>query len=226
MLNKLKRYFSDKIYEIHLFHIIGIKKDEYATFQIISITKRKSRRTWFINNLYFPLIVIFFPYILTIIHIAFNTISFNKNLIDLAITGSLTMLGINVLRSASTAVTDKFEDPKNFEKYEGDLANLKDQLNGIKGKLRSMVVAFTFLGGALYLIQVGQFINSSNGWIYLFFALIVICTTVSIVYGRMIYLIETNFLDNDEVVKLLFTKLDNQTNDFNQLAEQLAKQGL
>lgn len=222
----IKRYFIDKVYEVHLFRLIGIRKNEYATFQIISIPKKYAKSTWLFNNLYFPLTVIFFPYILTIVHIAFNTIPFNKSFLDLAITGSFTMLGINVLRSASTAVTEKFDDFRISDEYAGNLGALKDQLNGIKGKLRSMVVAFTFVGGALYLIQVGQFINSTNNWIYLFFAIIFLCTSLSIIFGRLIYLIETNFMDNDEVVKLLFKKLNDQTNDFNQLADQLSKQGL
>ena len=226
MFKSINQYFKNKIYEVHLFRLIGIRRNEYATFQIISIPKKNTKTTWLFNNLYFPLIVIFFPYILTIVHIAFNTIPFNKSFLDLAITGSFTMLGINVLRSASTNVTEKFDDLKIPDEYAGNLGTLKDQLNGIKGKLRSMVVAFTFVGGALYLIQVGQFINSTNNWIYLFFAIILICTSLSIIFGRLIYLIETNFMDNDEVVRLLFKKLINQTNDFNQLADQLSKQGL
>jgi hypothetical protein len=82
------------------------------------------------------------------------------------------------------------------------------------------------MGWGLYLLQIGQFVNTSHPVIYLILIVAVLLTGASILYGHFIYLMKTNLFDREEVITLLFGQLLNQKNEFNQLEELLKKQGL
>lgn len=219
-------YFSNKIYELHLFRVLGFSMKDYATFKIVSTSKQKNSGTWFFNNLYFPVMIIVSPIILTIVHNSFNTVAYHKSFLEILISGSLTLLGINVVRTASTAISEKLDGSKVPQQFADQIDNVFGEIEGIKSKLERRVWIISFTGWGLYLLQIGQFINDSNNLVYLILVCVILLAIASILYGRFIYLMKSNLFDKEEVITLLFGKLLNSKNEFTHLESQLKKQGL
>jgi len=226
MCKSIANYFSSKRYELHLFRIFGLSAKDYATFKIASTAKRRNAGVWFFNNLYFPLMVIISPIVLTIVHNFFNTVEYNKSLIEILISGSLTLLGINVLRTASTAITEKIDDSIVPPQLTDKINDVFVEIDTIRSKLERRIWIITFFGWGLYLLQIGQFVNAKHSFIYVILISVALLTTASILHGRFIYLMKTNFLDTEEAITLLFTKLLNSKNEFNKLENLLKSQGL
>lgn len=222
----IKDYFSGGTFKKHCFKVIGFSSKEYATIKIIAFSKKKNAKVWYFNNLIFPFLVIYVPYVATVIHRNFNTISFNKTIVDLTITGSLSLLGLNVLRSASTYISEKLDESKIPSEFTNSIDVLKSELSSIKSTLKTWVFSLTVFGTIIYIIQVIQLINGTSNIIYIFIFSIISITALSILAGRFIYLLETNFLDNDEVIRLLFKVVNNQNNDFKKLEDKINQLGL
>jgi|GEM_PF-3028488 len=220
-----RRILQKSIVE-HIFWLVGFSSKEYATIKIISFSKKRNAKVWFFNNLFFPVLIIYAPYIASIIHRKFGTLSFDKSLLELTITGSLSLVGINVLRSASTYIAEKLDESKVPLEYAGSLDNLKSEISAIKGTLKSWVFLLTVLGAFLFLIQAIQLINGDHEAIFYFVLVITVVTALSILAGRFIYLLETNYFDNEEVVRLLFRVVKNQKTDFDKLEGEIKKMGL
>ncbi|MEJ0106143.1 MAG: hypothetical protein WDO19_27890 [Bacteroidota bacterium] len=214
------------MYELHLFKLLGFSNKDYATYKIISTSKKRNAGAWFFNNLWFPLLVVISPIGLTIVHHYFNTVAYQKTFLEILISGSFTLLGINVIRTASTAISEKLDESMIPAQLSGQVEGLIPEINSIKSKLDRRVWFITFGGWALYLLQIGQFVNTSHSFIYLILVIVIILTFTSILYGRFIFLMKTNVFDTEEVVSLLFGKLIRQRDDFNQLEDLLKKQGL
>ncbi len=66
------------------------------------------QKYWLINNVAIPLIILYLPYVFTLINEDFGSIIFHKTFQNLTLTGSLTMLGINVMRANLTSVSVYF----------------------------------------------------------------------------------------------------------------------
>jgi len=226
MCKKIEKYFSDRIYEKHLFRLIGFSSKEYATIKIIAYSKKQNAKVWYFNNFFFPLCIVYIPYTATIIHNHFQTVPFSKTLLELTITGSLSLVGLNVLRSASTYISEKLDESKIPNQFSNNIDLLKSELSAIKGNLKTFVFALTVIGTLLYIIQAIQLINGTNNVIYYFISVIGLVTFLSILVGRFIYLMETNFFDNEDVVILLFQVVNNQKNEFESLKNQINKIGL
>lgn len=226
MWNSCKQYFRNRKYEYHGFRIIGFSKKDYTTYKTVSVSKIRSSDNWFFNNLYFPVMVIISPVLLIAIHYFFNTIAYNRSLLDILITGSLTLLGINVLRTASTTMSEKVDLPDkrsaDISKYEKLILEVDD----IRSKLDRRTWVLTLIGWLVYFSQVGQFVTNSHSVIYIFVIGVILLTFVSIIYGRFIFIMKTNVLGNDEVAKALFGSLPNQSNDYDELKNRLNKQGV
>lgn len=227
MCKKIKSYFASKKYELHFIKLLGFSEKDYTTFKVISISKKKTAGMWFTNNLYFPLFVIFLPYSLTIVHQLFNTITFDKSLINICISGSITLLGINVLRTSSTIISEKLK----YNNVPPDLApNIEEvelEILAIKKKLATRSWILSVAGLILYFLQIGLFINDSN-IIAAYGCVFIICilSLFSILLGRFISLLETNVFDKEEAIRLLFRKLITQKEDYSKLETQLTQQGI
>ncbi len=226
MFNKLSIYVASKKYEVHLFKILGFTNQEYSTYQIVATARQKRTNLWFFNNLFFPGMVIVSPIFLTIIHNYFNTVAYHKPLTEILIGGSLTLLGINVIRTASTTISEKLIPGNVPENFAGRITDLIDEIDIIRNKLERRVWYLSFGGWGLYILQIGQFVNTSHPFIYVILALVIVLTLVSVLHGRFIVLMKTNILDTEESVTLLFGRLLSQKNDFTDLESKLKEQGL
>lgn len=226
MCKNVKQYFLSGQYQLHLFYLMGFTKKEYATYKIVSVSKNRNRLGWLFNNLAFPLLVIISPWILTWVHYYFGTIKFNKTIVEILIGGSVTLLGINVLRTTSTSVADKLDEPKVPMQYNGQLDTLYEEINAIKNKLDRRSWILTFLGWGMYLLQIGQFVDTSRGIIYFVIFFAVILMLVSVIHGRFIYLMKTNLFNQEKMVSLLFSKLLSQGDEYNDLENQLKNLGI
>jgi hypothetical protein len=226
MRKKVKEYISNRLYELHIFRILGFSGKDYATFKIVSTSKHKNSGTWLFNNFYFPLMVVVSPFILTLVHNTYNTVAYKKTLLEILISGSFTLIGINVIRTASTSISEKLDDSKVPTQFKDQIDNLFGEIDGIRNKLERRVWVISYIGWGLYLLQIGQFVNDSSWVIYIILSIVIILTLASIIHGRFIFLMKTNLFDKEEVVMLLFGKLLGQKNDFKQLEELLKNQGL
>lgn len=226
MGKKLKIYFASKKYEVHLFKFLGFTSQEYSTYQIVATARQKRTNLWFFNNLYFPSLVITSPILLSIIHHYFNSIAYHKSLTEILIGGSVTLLGINVIRTASTAISEKLVPNNIPENFVGRVSELVEEIDIIRSKLERRVWYLTYSGWFLYILQVGQFVNTSHPIIYVILAIVISLTLISVLHGRFIVLMKTNILDTEESVTLLFGRLLSQKNDFTDLESKLKEQGL
>lgn len=226
MINKVKLYFENKKHELHFFHLLGFSEKDYATYQIISVSKKKTAGIWYGNNLIFPVVVIFLPYILTIVHNNYGTVEFNKSLTDICIAGSLSLLGINVLRTSSTIISEKL----NLENIPSELApkteEVISEINAIKKKLSIRSWILSAIGMILYFLQIGLFVKNEGAFIFWFVVGITFVTLFSIFLGRFISLLESNIFDKEDAIRLLFRKLITQKEDYVSLEQKLNKQGL
>jgi hypothetical protein len=226
MCKEIVNYFSSKKYQLHLFRLFGFSNKDYATFKILSTSKKRNSGWWFFNNLYFPLMVIVSPIILTIVHNYYNTVAYNKSFIEIIISGSLTLLGINIVRTASTAIGEKLDGTNIPAQLKDQIDSLIAEIDSIKSKLDRRVWFISFFGWGLYLLQIGQFVNNSHSFVYVILLVVIILAITSVLYGRFIYLMKTNIFDREEVVTLLFGKLLSAKDDFTQLESVLQNQGL
>lgn len=226
MWKKIINYFKSKIYELHFFRLLGFSEKDYTTFKVISISKKKTSGVWFTNNLYFPLVVIFLPYILTIVNYCFQTTTFNKSWVNICISGSITLLGINVLRTSSTIISEKLK----YDNVPIDLVpkieEVESEILAIKKKLATKSWILSIIGLILYFLQIGLFINDSKNAVYWFIVIICLLSLFSIFLGRFISLLETNVFDKEDAIRLLFKKLITQKEDYSKLETQLTNQGL
>lgn len=219
-------YFVSEVYKKHGFLLLGFNKKDYATFQMLSASKKKSRSTWFENNLGWPLFVIFLPWGFALLHRGFNTVAYDKTLLDIAISGSLTLVGINVLRSTFILISDRLDDTKIPEELKDGWPEVLGEIKGMKEKIKWKVWFFSVVGTVLYVIQVTQMVNATVSYIYYILLGIVYIAIVSIFLARFIFLLETNFLEDRDLVEMLFSCLRTQKDDLQKMKTKLAKQGI
>jgi hypothetical protein len=95
-----------------LFKIILFNNEEITTVKLAIESKKKRSALWYANNLIAPFFIVYSPYLLYRVSKDFGVIGFEKNLIDLSITGGVTLLGINVMRISLTLMNEKIDDSK------------------------------------------------------------------------------------------------------------------
>src|SRR5688572_25777335 len=102
-----------------VFNVVGLlhrllffNRNEYVTIRIALSSKRRKSLLWFANNLFIPVIIIYLPYLLTLLSEHFDHIKYAKSLIDLSITGALTLLGINVVRVSLSLIDEKIDESR------------------------------------------------------------------------------------------------------------------
>lgn len=226
MCETIKKYFKSKKYELHFFRILGFSEKDYTTYKVISISKKKTSGVWFTNNLYFPIVVIFLPYVLTLANYCFHTTTFDKSIINICISGSITLLGINVLRTSSTVISEKLKYDNVPAELMHKVEEVESEILAIKKKLATRSWILSVLGLILYFLQIGLFVNDTSNAVYWFVLIICSLSLFSIFLGRFISLLETNVFDKEDAIRLLFKKLITQKEDYSKLEEQLTNQGL
>jgi RsiW-degrading membrane proteinase PrsW (M82 family) len=219
-------YFKNRKFEIHFFWLLGFNKKYYAAYKIIATNKKRNRGIWLLNNVIFPVFVIISPFILTIISSHFNTIQYTKSFAAIITGGALTLLGINVLRTSSTIISEKLNYDNIPSEYSSKISEVEAEINTLKKRLTGWSWVLSAVGFLLYFIQTAQLINDTNNVIYWFILGIVIVLLLSLFFGRFISLMESNLFDREEFTKLLFSSLITQSNDFAELENQLKNQGL
>lgn len=224
--NKSLKYFKNKTFEVHFFWLLGFSSKYYAAYKIISTNKKRNRSVWLLNNFIFPIIVIISPYTLTIISEHFQTILFNKSFTAILIGGAISLLGINVLRTSSTIISEKLNYENIPSEYSSKISEIESEINTLKKRLTGWSWILSAIGFLFYFIQTAQLINESNNIVYWFLLGILIVFLLSLFFGRFISLMESNLFDREEFTKLLFSSLITQNNDFNELKSQLNNQGL
>jgi len=220
-INELQQFLTDKILTL-LFN----KKDSI----IINLALKENithQKYWILNNLITPLIILFLPYIFTMVSSDFNVINFEKTIQDLALTGALTMIGINIMRTNLTTVGEVLKS----ESLNSD-PNFQDLLNdneSLKSKLRSWVHILTIIGAFFYFIQVGGFIDPSNEKSLFYIIIVFITFIISAFFARILSVVQSNFVKNEDQLKLLLSlytkknKIENE--DLEQKARKEAQRG-
>jgi hypothetical protein len=225
-INSIVNYFKNSIYELHLFKLLGFSANDYSTYKIASLSKRTNRDIWIFNNVLVPVGIIISPYLLTLIHDYFGTVAYSKSIFDILISGSLTLLGINVLRTASTSLSENIDNTKIPKQLVSDFNALQNKIEDIRSKLYRKSWSLTAIGALFYLLQIGQFVNSSNNAMYFVLFFVLFISVYSIFCARFMSLMKSNFIQNEEVIPMLFNRLLKKRDDFNNLEEQLRKKGI
>lgn len=210
----MKRIFisSMNMIRIYVLWIFGLNKSECESLKLISDTKKKYAYNWYFNNVVFSLIIIFTPFLFTIIHRRFGTLSYEKDLLDIALSGSLSLTGLNILRSASTMIAEKLDESKMYENNKEAWSQVKQEIFTIKNKLNIAVFVLTIAGTLSYLFQVTTMVNRSDDAIYWFLFGFVVIFLISVLIGRSLHLMNTNFTDNEDTIRLWHNQLQTRNN--------------
>jgi hypothetical protein len=220
-INLKKIVFDIKVF---LFKLIFFNRNEYVTITIALSSKKKKSLMWYANNLFIPLVIIYFPYLLTLISRHFHTINFSKSLFELSITGALTLLGINVMRVSLSLINEKIDESKLPVHI---VKNITEDIESIKSKLRLWTLFLTLVGGFFYLIQVGSFLDVKQPIIKWYILIFLSITFFSIFISRIIVVIQSNFVDNDDLIDIWMKLLNyNSEKEYSNLKSIATKEGL
>jgi hypothetical protein len=206
-----------------LFKIILLNNEEITTVKLAIESKKKRSALWYANNLIAPFFIVYSPYLLYRVSKDFGVISFEKNLIDLSITGGITLLGINVMRISLTLMNEKIDDSKIPIEIRKDVM---DDIESIKSKLRFWIALFTIIGVIGYFIQAAGFLKSNNPQVIWYVIAILMACLISILLGRLITIIQSNFFDNDNLIKLWINAMKQRTANQYSSLKATAEQGL
>lgn len=207
-----------------LYWVIRFSHNEYVTITVALSSKKKKSGIWYANNLFIPLIVIYFPYVLTLVSNHFHTIAYSKTLIHLSLTGGLTLVGINVMRVSLSLINEKIDESKIPEHIQ---KNVTEDIESIKSKLRLWVFILTIIGGISYFIQAGPFLNADEPIIKWYVFAIAFISVFSIFISRLIVVVQSNFVDNDSLIKIWMDLLNyNSEKEYSNLKSIVTKEGL
>ena len=206
-----------------LFKIILLNNEEITTVRLAIKSKKKRSALWYANNLIAPFIIVYSPYLLYRVSRDFGVISYANNLIDLSITGGVTLLGINVMRISLTLMNEKIDESKIPIEIRKDVM---DDIESIKSKLRFWITFFTIIGVIGYFIQAAGFLKSSNPQIIWYVLAILVVCLISILLCRLITIIQSNFFDNENLIRLWLNTMKERTANQYSTLKASAEQGL
>lgn len=178
------------------------------------------------NNVIFPICVILSSALWIIISDNYETIDFDKSFITILISGAISLLGINVLRTSSTIISEKLNFDIIPSEFASKASEFEREISTLKKRLTGWSWVLSCIGFFLYFIQTGQLINDTNNVVYWFLAGILLVLVLSLFFGRFISLLESNIFDKEDYTKLLFSCLITQNNDYKELEDKLKNQGL
>jgi hypothetical protein len=204
-----------------LFKIILFNKEERATIKLAIKSKGKRSALWYANNLIAPFLIIYSPYLLYRVSKDFGVINFDKSFFALSITGAITLLGINVMRISLTLINEKIDDskiPAEIRKF------VVEDIESIKSKLRHWITVMTIIGVIFFFVQSAGFLKPDKPETIWYIISIYFICIVSIVLGRLITIIQSNFFDNDNLIRLWLSSIkeryENQYTSLKASAEQ------
>jgi hypothetical protein len=216
-LNKIT--FVNILYTLLLF-----SRNERDIIKLAVDSKSKKSLIWYRTNLAYPLIIIYFPIILTFVSKDFGKLDFSKSIWELTLTGSFTILGINIMRNSLTYINEKLNTdhlPPNI------IENFNEDVETTKSGLRNCINYLTILGAILYFLQVGLFIDPKSAAVGPYILLIVVICFISVILGRHITVVQANFLDGSERVSTQVRQMKyNHSSDLKTLESTVLKEGL
>ncbi|GGC43010.1 hypothetical protein GCM10011386_39140 [Parapedobacter defluvii] len=175
---------------------------------------------WYANNLIIPIVIIYSPYLLTLLSAHFHKVNFTKSFYELSITGALSLLGINVIRTSSSLLSEKLNENKIPPEF---LKNVTGDIESVRTKLRLWAIMLTFIGGIFYFVQAGTLLDAKETVVKWYVLSFFILCFFSIFIGRIITAIQSNFTDNDNLIaiwmKLLNYKGEEEYANLKNLAE-------
>jgi hypothetical protein len=154
----------------------------------------------------------------------FQMIQYNRSLISLSLTGGLTLVGINVMRVSLSLISEKIDESKLPEHIQ---KNVTEDIESIKAKLRLWILFLTIIGGLSYFLQVGPFLNPDLPvikWYVLAFGIICV---FSIFISRLIVVVQSNFVDNENLIRIWMDLLNYKgEKEYSNLKSLVTKGGL
>lgn len=219
LLKKLFNYLTNQILTL-LFN----KKDS----EIINVALNHSSsnlKYWVVNNIITPLIILYLPFLFTMVSEDFNINLVSKSWQQLTLTGTFTMIGINVMRANFTSVNeiltnDSFQNDPGFKE-------LFAHTETLKSKLRSWVHILTILSSFFYFIQVGAFINADDQKSYKYMVIFGIVFFFSVFIARILSVIQSNFTKDEEITRGLIEIMNLQRKaSYNNLKNEISKGGI
>lgn len=224
---KVQMFFVNEGHSKVILRFMGIGVKEYDALKTISSPKKKLAHNWYVNNVVFPITFsLLVPSLLSGIHTWFGTISYDKSFTDIVLSGSFTLSGLNILRSASTMVAERLDDSKLSDPIKILWLQVREDVAIIKNKLDLALNYLTYAGIISYLLQVSQIIRGTNSVIYVFIIVFCFIFLVSVLIGRLVFVFNANFLSNEDVVKLLYTNISGQSYDNSSLTDKVKQGGL
>lgn len=193
-----------------VFRLMLFNGNEIATISLAIQSKRKKEALWYGNNLIAPLLIIYSPYLLYLVSKDFEVIQFDRGFFELSITGAITLLGINVMRISLTLINEKIDESKIPENIRRGII---EDVESLKSKLRHWINTMTILGAFLFLIQAAGFIKSDNTNTIYYIIGVFFLSIISIILGRFITIVQSNFFDNENLVKNWIDALGKKTED-------------
>lgn len=217
LLNKSKKI---------LFYCFFFKKEDIAAYEVVAHVKKKNTGQWYFNNLIFPILTVFSPMLLYFFSVDSKTFIFNRDITDFVISGSLTLMGLSVLRSAHTNIKDDVDDSLLSGHGLAIRNKILEKVNSLRGKLVRWSWVLTSFGWLFYVVQVGQIISKNSSYIQSYIIIFFIASGASIFIGRFMYLMDSNFLENSAATTLLCEIFKEDKSEEEVLRNQLKNQGL
>lgn len=163
--------------------------------------------------------------ILYFLSIDSKTFKYDKNFVDLAVSGGLTLMGLSVLRSAHTNIKDDVDESQ----LSGQGLIIRNQvvgkINALRGKLVRWSWVLTFFGWLFYVSQVSQIVSSKSSYVVLYIFIFVLTSGLSICIGRFMYLMDTNYLESSAAANVLAEVFKDERTEEEALRDQLKNQG-
>lgn len=163
---------------------------------------KKTQKYWLINQVGIPILILYIPYFFTLINRHFETIIFSKSISELTLTGALTIMGINVMRTNLTLVDEKLEN--NLLAEQAWFREIISDNESLKSKLKTWIWILTFIGSILYVTLVCGFILPNKPKSIYYIVLVIIAFIASAILGRILSVVQQNFAKDDQKVQTHF----------------------
>lgn len=197
---RLLNFFMNSWQVMRKYFFWGLLNETEAETILLAIgVKKTGRKYWYFNNIFIPILIVYTPFLLTEISKDFQVIHFSKTLIELTLTGTFTMIGINVIRTNMTLVNEALEATHIPDK--SMFMVLVKDAESIKSKLRSWIQLLTWTGAIAYLLEVASLIDPKKPAITPYLIGVIIMFLISVFFGRLIYVMQTNFADDESKIK-------------------------
>jgi len=179
------------------------------------VSDQSTRGTWFVRNIFIPLIYILLP----VLGLLVNQ---SKNLTDIIFNGSISILAINIAVVMITYLRIESSYKTQIE-YPGDSGIIKKEILTIQTGLIDRAQMFIAISVILYFIQSISTFPYVNKWVSVIFIFILIITTVSsIILGYLMFTLRD---DEDNFGRIYDILIIEREKDNVRLQEQTSVEG-